>query len=220
MNKAKVDVGQSPPLDLVSAQAEVAADQEQLIIAETTVKQAEDRLRLLIFDPTDRDDLERGARAGRLAARRHGGADVDAAVTTRARASAPTCSARARTSRTRRRHVKFTQQPEAARRAPERELSGERPRRHAGAARPAAFPARSSARATSRRSASCSISCSRSDYPTWTVGVSVSYPLGESAEEANYARAKLERAQADERLKSAEGTRRSSRCATRRGRSR
>ena len=52
MNKAKVDVGQSPPLDLVSAQAEVAADQEQLIIAETAVKVAEDRLRMLIFDPT------------------------------------------------------------------------------------------------------------------------------------------------------------------------
>jgi HAE1 family hydrophobic/amphiphilic exporter-1 len=36
VNKAKVDVGSSPPLDLVSAQAEVAADQEQLIIAETS----------------------------------------------------------------------------------------------------------------------------------------------------------------------------------------
>ena len=55
VNKAKVDVGQSPPLDLVSAQAEVASNQEQLIIAETAVKQAEDRLRLLIFDTTDRE---------------------------------------------------------------------------------------------------------------------------------------------------------------------
>src|SRR5262249_58964469 len=55
VNKAKVDVGTSPPLDLVSAQAEVAANQEQLIIAETTVKQVEDRLRLLIFDTTQRE---------------------------------------------------------------------------------------------------------------------------------------------------------------------
>src|SRR5919201_5849887 len=54
VNKAKVDVGQSPPLDLVSAQAEVAADEEQLIVAQTAVKQAEDRLRLLIFDTGDR----------------------------------------------------------------------------------------------------------------------------------------------------------------------
>ena len=42
------------------------------------------------------------------------------------------------------------------------------------------------------------------DYPTWTVGVSVSYPLGQSNEEATYARARLERTQADERLKSSE----------------
>jgi outer membrane protein TolC len=54
VNKAKVDVGQSPPLDLIAAQAEVAANQEQLIIAETAVRQIEDRLRVLIFDPTDR----------------------------------------------------------------------------------------------------------------------------------------------------------------------
>src|SRR5207249_8050442 len=56
VNKAKVDVGTSPPLDLVSAQAEVAANQEQLIVAETAVKQIEDRLRMLIFDTTQRDN--------------------------------------------------------------------------------------------------------------------------------------------------------------------
>src|SRR5204863_6163954 len=56
VNKAKVDVGTAPPLDLVTAQAEVASDQEQLIIAETSVKQAEDRLRVLIFDPTKREN--------------------------------------------------------------------------------------------------------------------------------------------------------------------
>jgi outer membrane protein len=54
VNKAKVDVGTSPPLDLVSAQAEVASDQEQLIIAETAVKQDEDALRVLIFDSSVR----------------------------------------------------------------------------------------------------------------------------------------------------------------------
>ena len=54
VNTVKVDVGQSPPLDLVAAQAEVAADQEQLIIAETAVSDIEDELRTLIFDTTDR----------------------------------------------------------------------------------------------------------------------------------------------------------------------
>jgi hypothetical protein len=39
------------------------------------------------------------------------------------------------------------------------------------------------------------------DYPTWVVGLSVNYPIGQSIEESNYARGKLERVQADERLK-------------------
>src|SRR5206468_295544 len=33
-----------------------------------------------------------------------------------------------------------------------------------------------------------------SKYPTWAAGVNVSYPVGKSVEDANYARAKLERA--------------------------
>ena len=42
------------------------------------------------------------------------------------------------------------------------------------------------------------------DYPTWTVGLSVSYPIGQSTDDANYARARLETTQSQERLKSAE----------------
>src|SRR6185295_8399373 len=43
-----------------------------------------------------------------------------------------------------------------------------------------------------------------SDFPTWSVGLSVSYPIGQTTDQANYARAQLERAQAEHRLKSAE----------------
>ena len=41
-------------------------------------------------------------------------------------------------------------------------------------------------------------------YPTWVVGVNITYPLGTSVEDANYARSKLLRQQADDRLKSDE----------------
>ena len=54
-NRARVDVGQSPPLDLVAARAEVAQRQENLIIARTTALQAEDLLRTLIVDPKRTD---------------------------------------------------------------------------------------------------------------------------------------------------------------------
>jgi outer membrane protein TolC len=41
-------------------------------------------------------------------------------------------------------------------------------------------------------------------YPTWIVGVNVTYPIGRSADEANLARSRLEEAQAKARLQSAE----------------
>src|SRR4029079_11065727 len=40
------------------------------------------------------------------------------------------------------------------------------------------------------------------DYPTWSVGVSVSYPLGRSYEEASLARAEIESRQAAQRIAS------------------
>jgi len=42
------------------------------------------------------------------------------------------------------------------------------------------------------------------DYPTWVAGISVTYPLGRSSEEAAAARAQLERQQSEDRLKSSE----------------
>jgi outer membrane protein TolC len=40
------------------------------------------------------------------------------------------------------------------------------------------------------------------DYPAWSLGVTVNYPLGRSYEEASLARAQVERRQADERIAS------------------
>ena len=40
------------------------------------------------------------------------------------------------------------------------------------------------------------------DYPTWSVGVTVSYPLGRSYEEASLARADIERRQVEQRIAS------------------
>jgi outer membrane protein len=43
------------PIDIVEAQAEVARNQEAVIVAEAAIKQAEDRLRALILDPDTPD---------------------------------------------------------------------------------------------------------------------------------------------------------------------
>ncbi len=49
-NTARVDVGSSPPLDLLSSKAEQAQREENLVVAQVLAKQAEDALRTLIFD--------------------------------------------------------------------------------------------------------------------------------------------------------------------------
>ena len=70
-NEKRVQIGTMAPIDIVEAQSEVASNQETVIVAEAAIKQAEDRLRALIFDrrspdfwtitlePTDADAVRR-----------------------------------------------------------------------------------------------------------------------------------------------------------------
>lgn len=50
-NRKRVEVGTMAPIDIVQAEAEVASNEENVIIGEQTVAQAQDRLRALILDP-------------------------------------------------------------------------------------------------------------------------------------------------------------------------
>ncbi len=54
-NRKRVEVGTMAPIDIVEAEAEVAANEENVLIAEQTVAQAQDRLRALILDPRTPD---------------------------------------------------------------------------------------------------------------------------------------------------------------------
>jgi outer membrane protein TolC len=53
--RARVEVGQSPQIDVVQAEAQVATNREQLIAAEGRIGTAEDNLRQLILDPSRPD---------------------------------------------------------------------------------------------------------------------------------------------------------------------
>jgi outer membrane protein TolC len=55
-NQKRVQVGTMAPIDIVQAQAEVANNQESVIVAQAAITNAEDRLRTLILDP-DRPDF-------------------------------------------------------------------------------------------------------------------------------------------------------------------
>ena len=186
----------------MSAQAEVAADQEQLIIAETSVKQDEDRLRLLIFDLTNRENWNVVIDPVDSPPIATVTIDLDAAVTRALADRADLLRARkdienAQTS------VKYADNQ----RMPDVRLNASYQASGLGGTqvlRTGGFPGTVVGPGTITPFGDVVSQLFAHDYPTWAVGVSVSYPIGQSADQANYARSQLERSQSEQRLKGAE----------------
>lgn len=202
VNKARVDVGQSPPLDLVSAQAESAANEEQVIVGETLVKEAEDRLRLLILDTTQRDSWTVHLETVDTPPLGLPAPDVDQAVSTALRERADLERAR-KDIQTSQANATFA----GNQRLPDVRLNASYQASGLGGTqvlRTGTFPGTVIGAGQITDFGSVLNQLFGRDYPTWAVGVSVSYPIGQSSEEANYARTRLETTQAQERLKSAE----------------
>jgi len=198
-NAIRVEAGQIPPVDLVQAEAEIAQRRENLIQAHATAEDAEDRLRRLIMNPNDAsfwrvhiDPIDEPPGPGLPP-------DVDAAVTnalgnrsdlTRARHDFENAST----------NVEFL----GNQRLPDVRL--ETSYRGSGLGgteflRTGGFPGVISG--TRDRSFGAALGQAFTpDYPTWSVGVTVSYPLGRSYEDARLARAEIERQQAAQRIAS------------------
>jgi outer membrane protein len=198
-NKVRVTAGQIPPLDLVQAEAEVEQRRENLIRARTIADDAEDRLRRLIVNPSDIafwrvriDPAEEPTRVGQAP-------DVDAAVARAldqrydlARAGQELANAKT--------NVDFLQNQ----RLPDVRL--ETSYRGSGLSgtqflRTGGFPG-SVIGTRNLGFADALGQAFTNDYPTWSLGVTVSYPLGRSYEEASLARAEVETRQAEQRIAS------------------
>ena len=54
-NQKRVEIGTLAPLDVIQAQAEVASNEERVIVAEAQIRAAQDNLRALILDPASAD---------------------------------------------------------------------------------------------------------------------------------------------------------------------
>ncbi len=202
-NRARVDVGTAPPLDLVAAQAEAAQRREGLIIARTNARQAEDLLRTLIVDPKRADywsvhivPADRVPIAGPPP-------DVNAAVDRalqqrgdllRARKDIETSDINVSLSRN---EVLPDVRVQASYLASA--AGGNRLVRTGG------FPGTITGYDVTRFNNVLN-QLVAFDYPTYTLGLTFSYPIGKSAAEASLARAKIERDQAAARLRSAEIT--------------
>ena len=50
--RSRVEIGTTPPIDIVEAESEVAAREEAVIVAQAQIATAEDTLRALVFDPS------------------------------------------------------------------------------------------------------------------------------------------------------------------------
>ena len=198
-NKIRADAGQIPPLDLVQAEVEVAQRRENLIQARTTAEDAEDRLRKLIMDPADvsfwglrLNPTDEPTELGALP-------DTDAAVA-RALDGRFDLSRAAIDLENAKTNVDFL----GNQRLPDVRLEASYRGSGLGGTellRTGDFPG--SLIGTRDRSFGDALGQAFTpDYPTWSVGVTVSYALGHSYEEASHARAQVERQQSAQRIAS------------------
>jgi outer membrane protein len=200
-NKARVDVGQSPPLDLVSARAEVAQRRENLIIALTQVRQTEDQLRLLILDPKRPDYWSVRLEPADLVPPIGPAPDVDAAVRN-------ALSQRTDLQRTQQQIQNNETQLSLARNTvlPDLRLQATYLTNGLGGTellRTGGFPGT----VVGQQFVAFGDVLRQlfaANYPTWTVGFTLSYPLGRSADQAALARTSLERDQSVAQLRSSE----------------
>jgi outer membrane protein TolC len=198
-NKVRVDAGHIPPLDLVQAEAEVAQRRENLIRANTVADDAEDALRRLIVNPADtafwRVKIDPSEEPTTVSTR----PDIDVAVVKALDSRYDVARAGHELE-----NAKTTVDYHRNQRLPD--VRVETSYRGAGLGgtqflRDGGFPG--SIIGTRRRSLGDAIGqIFSNDYPTWSVGVTVSYPLGNSTEEASHARAEVERRQAVQRIAS------------------
>jgi outer membrane protein TolC len=190
------------PLDIVQAEAEVAQREESVILAEAAIQTREDTLRALISNPVDQPDFwNTRLEPADLASFEPIAVDVDAAVrnalanrtdlaTTRKNLEANDISIR---------YFRNQSMPDvnALVNYSAFGLAGTRLELSSG------FPP--TVLSSSPRGFGGALGdVFASNYPTWSLGLQVNYPIGASTAEANLARARLQDSQARKQLQSSE----------------
>jgi outer membrane protein TolC len=199
LNRARVSVGQSPPLDLVQAEAEVAQRRDGLIRAETAASDAEDELRRLIMDPADAtfwqvrlDPIDEPAGGVALP-------DVDTAVARalKERYDIGRAQQSLENAETQRKYFSSQRLADVRLEASYRAggLGGSQ------LLRSGQFPGTISGRLDTGFGDVLG-QLFNNNYPTWSLGVTVSRPLGHSYEDAGLARAEVDHQRAAQAIAS------------------
>jgi outer membrane protein TolC len=185
----------------VSARAEVAQRREGLIVAQTLVRQAEDQLRVLILEPSRPDYWAVTIQTADLVPPLGPTPDVDLAVRNalNLRTDLQRSKRQIETSETQLALAKNGLLPDLRVQATyaANGLGGTEVLRSGG------FPGTIVGQDFTAYG-DVLRQLFASNYPAWTVGFTLSYPLGHSNDEANYTRAGLEKEQVVARLRSAE----------------
>ena len=200
-NRTRVEVGTMAPIDIVEAAAEVARNEEAVIVAEAAIEEAEDVLRALIMDPSMPDfwTVRLAPTDTPLLQTRE--IDIDAAVT-----AAMGNRTDLRQQRRSLDNVDVNIQYYRNQTLPDVNfvlnysatgLGGTR------LIRDSVFGG-SVVDKISRGFGTVLGDILASDFPTWTFGFTVGYPLGQSSADANLARSRLERTQTQTRIRSLE----------------
>ena len=205
-NEKRVQIGTMAPIDIVEAQAEVARNDESVIVAEAAIKSAEDRLRALIFDPAAPDFWTMTIEPTDTAPFQEHAIDPEAAV--RRALDVRTDIKQAKNGLEQNdisiRYLRNQMMPDVNANVVYRGTGtgGSRYQTDIGAALAGQPPTRS---LVSERGYDTVIGdVFGAAFPTWTVGVEVGYPIGQSAQEANLARARLQHGQAQTQLRNLE----------------
>jgi outer membrane protein TolC len=202
-NQKRVEIGTLAPIDIVQAQAEVASNEQGVIVADAAIKSAQDTLRTLIldpgtpsfwdivFDPTDAPAFEDQA------------IDVDGAVRNALDKRTDILSAKnsLEQSDINIKYYKNQTLPDV----------NAQVQYVATATGGQQLSTPNTLDPTAARSVVGDIgfgsvlgSVFKSAYPTWTVGVQIGYPLGQNTAQSNLARSRLQYEQAQSQMKSLE----------------
>jgi outer membrane protein len=203
----RVEIGVRAPIDIVQAQAEVASNEERVIVAEATIKAAQDNLRALILDPGTPDFWNVVFEPTDAASFAAQAIDTDAAVRNALDKRSDLRSAKnsLEQSETNIKYYRNQAKPEVdANLSYLTNVSG-------GTLLSPVTDLQAVIAGTATRSVVSQRGFGtvlgdifQNAYPNWTVGVSINYPIGSNVAQANLARVRLQFEQAQAQLKNLE----------------
>jgi len=199
-NRVRVEVGTMAPIDIVAAQAEVAGNEEAVITAQAAIRTAEDQLRTLIFNPDSEDFWTTRIEPTNEPLLQPMDVNVEAAIRT-ALENRTDIVANRRQLQVADLSVKLARNQTL----PDISLGAQVRAQGSAGTRYNYVPGTIDVESQVDRSYRDALNDAFGfTYPQWSVGVSYSYPIGKEAAEANHARARLQREQADVQMKQLE----------------